>query len=54
MLMFHLRKMKQQKGCIIAVVRVKNDFGEIKDNSWDLDLNNFGYADVCDLFCVLF
>ena len=46
MLMFHMRKRRQQKGCMKCVVRVKNDFADIKDNSWDLDINNFGYADI--------
>ena len=36
----------KRKGCIKQIVRIKNDFGDIKDESWNLDLNSFNYCDI--------
>lgn len=33
-------------GCVKQILRIKNDFADIGDNSWNLDVNSFNYCDI--------
>lgn len=43
---FRISYIDDHDGCIKGVVRVKNDFSDIGDNSWDLPIDAFGYCDI--------
>ena len=39
-------------GCLGKIIRIKNGFSEISDNSWDKELNHFNYVDVKYNICI--
>ena len=43
---FDYRRIANQKGCIKAIVRIKNDFSELSDNIGSESLENINYCDI--------